>query len=178
MSLKELTKDKHTKAENTKFMQCVFNQTLPTKLWNDYTLQRVFIYSAIETKCVNLNLIRRDSELIRAPKMMKDFLDSSGNDFYVRQATVDYQNYIRYLAEPQQILAHLYTWHMGDLFGGQQIKKIVRGVSHSALEFEDQKQCIAIIRYLCDKWNVAETNEPNVAFDCAIGLLETYNDML
>lgn len=177
MTLKELTKAKHTEAESTNFMQCVFNQTLPTKLWNDYTLQRVFIYSAIETKCVNLNLIRRDSDLIRAPRMMNDFLDSK-SEFYCRQVTVDYQNYIRYLSEPQQVLAHLYTWHMGDLFGGQQIKKIVRGVSHTALEFEDMPGCVTTIRYLCDKWKVAETNEPNVAFDCAIKLLESYNDVL
>jgi heme oxygenase len=177
MSLKDLTKDKHTKAESTKFMQCVFNQTLPTKLWNDYTLQRAIIYSAIETKCINLNLISKCSELIRAPKMMQDFLDSQ-QDFYVRQITVDYQNYIKVLETPQQILAHLYTWHMGDMFGGQQIKKIVQRVSHSALEFEDQKQCITTIRNLCDLWDVAETNEPNVAFDCAIKLLESYNDVL
>jgi len=177
VTLKELTKNKHTAAETTKFMQCVFNQTLPTKLWNDYTLQRVFIYSAIETKCVNLNLIRRDSDLIRAPKMMNDFLTSK-SEFYCRQVTVDYQNYIRCLSEPQQVLAHLYTWHMGDLFGGQQIKKIVPGVSHTALEFEDMRACLTTIRYLCDKWEVVETNEPNVAFDYAIKLLESYNDVL
>lgn len=177
MTLKELTKHKHDAAENTKFMQNVFNQKLPVRLWNDYTLQRAIIYSAIETKCVNFSLISSTSEIIRAPKLMDDFL-SSNQEFYVRQATVDYQNYIKQIDSPQRLLAHLYTWHMGDLFGGQQIKKIVQDVRHSSLEFKDKAACINSIRDLCDAWDVVGTDEPIVAFDYAIKLLESYYDML
>lgn len=177
MTLKELTKHKHDAAENTKFMQRVFNKQLPTNLWNDYTLQRAIIYSAIETKCVNLSLISSNSELIRAPKLMQDFL-SSKQDFHVRQETVNYQNYIRQIKSPQLILAHLYTWHMGDLFGGQQIKNIVHGVPHSALDFKDKSACINTIRDLCRVWEVENTDEPIVAFDYAIKLLESYYDVL
>jgi heme oxygenase len=177
MTLKELTKDKHDAAENTKFMQHVFNHRLPLRLWNDYTLQRAIIYSAIETKCVNFGLISSTSELIRAPKLMQDFL-SSKQEFYIRQVTVDYQNHISQLKSPQEVLAHLYTWHMGDLFGGQQIKKLVIGVPHTALEFNDRAACLNTIRDLCDKWEVTETNEPVIAFDYAIELLESYYDVL
>lgn len=177
MTLKELTKDKHEQAENTKFMKCVFNKTLPNSLWNDYTFQRALIYSSIESKCINFNLISPRSELIRAPKLMDDFLYAQ-QDYICRQITIDYQQYIRQLTDPQLILAHLYTWHMGDLFGGQAIKNIVTGVRHSALEFENKMICIHTIRGLCDKYEVADTNEPNTAFDWAIKLLESYDGLL
>lgn len=177
MTLKELTRDKHTEAENTKFMKCVFEKTLPIKLWNDYTLQRAFIYSSIETKCINLNLINPRSELIRASKLMDDFLQAQ-QEYNCLPITIEYQKHIRSLDNPQLVLAHLYTWHMGDLFGGQAIKNIVTGVRHSALEFDDRMVCISIIRNLCDNWKVAETNEPNVAFDYAIKLLRSYENLL
>lgn len=177
MSLKELTKDKHEQAENTKFMKCVFEKTLPIKIWNNYTLQRACIYSSIETRCIHFSLISNTSELIRAPKLMHDFL-SSKQEYVCLPSTLDYQKHIRSLDDPQLILAHLYTWHLGDMFGGQAIKNLVTGVSHTALEFEDRMNCISTVRGLCDKWNVAETNEPIVAFDYAIKLLESYDDML
>ena len=177
MTLKELTRDKHTEAENTKFMKCVFEKTLPIRLWNDYTLQRAFIYSSIETKCINFNLINPRSELIRAPKLMDDFLQAQ-QEYNCLPITIEYQKHIRSLDNPQLVLAHLYTWHMGDLFGGQAIKNIVTGVRHSALEFENRMVCVSVIRDLCDKWKVAETNEPNVAFEWAIKLLESYDDVL
>lgn len=177
MTLKELTRDKHTEAENTKFMKCVFEKTLPIRLWNDYTLQRAFIYSSIETKCINFNLINPRSELIRAPKLMDDFLQAQ-QEYNCLPITIEYQKHIRSLDNPQLVLAHLYTWHMGDLFGGQAIKNIVTGVRHSALEFENRMVCVSVIRDLCDKWKVAETNEPNVAFDYAIKLLRSYENLL
>jgi heme oxygenase len=166
MSLKELTKDKHDAAENTKFMQHVFNQKLPTRLWNDYTLQRAIIYSAIETKCVNFGLISSTSELIRAPKLMQDFL-SSNQEFYVRPVTVKYQDYIRHLKSPQHILAHLYTWHMGDLFGGQYIAKVVPG-SGKFYQFENPEELkVAIRAELTDDYG----DEARVAFEWAIKIM-------
>lgn len=177
MTLKELTKDKHEQAENTKFMKCVFEKTLPIKIWNNYTLQRAFIYSSIERKCINFSLLNPRSEILRSKKLLHDFIQAD-QELICNQVTLDYQKHIKSLDDPQLILAHLYTWHLGDLFGGQAIKKIVTGVSHTALDFNDRMSCISIIRDLCDKWNVADTNEPIVAFDYAITLLDSYENLL
>ena len=51
MSLKELTKDSHTAAEHTPFMQAVFKKRMPVKTWGDYTFQKSAIYNTIENVC-------------------------------------------------------------------------------------------------------------------------------
>lgn len=179
MTLKELTKDKHEQAETTKFMHNVFNGTMPTGIWNSYTLQRSYIYDAVETKCVKFNLISPDSELIRAPKLLHDYeLGHTAIHEGILPVTEEYVAHLNALDGPQRILAHLYTWHMGDMFGGQMIKKLLPDASHTALEFEDRVGCITFIRNLCDKWDVAGTDEPVVAFEWAIKLLESYDDVL
>ena len=177
ITLKELTKEQHDEAENTKFMSSVFKGKLPVKLWNDYTLQRAFIYNSIETKCINFNLINPNSELLRSRLLLNDFL-SSNQELICRPSTIAYQNHIKSLNDPQLVLAHLYTWHLGDLFGGQQIKKLVINVPHSALEFKDRAGCISSIKALCDKWKVVETDEPIRAFNFAINLLKEYDELL
>jgi len=40
MSLKELTKENHARAEGTAFMKAVFDLSLPMELWRDYTYQK------------------------------------------------------------------------------------------------------------------------------------------
>ena len=40
MSLKELTKDSHTSAEATKFMQAVMKREMPENIWADYTYNK------------------------------------------------------------------------------------------------------------------------------------------
>lgn len=180
MTLKELTKDKHEQAENTKFMQRVFDGKLKTSVWNDYTVQRAYIYSAIELKCMKFNLIPQDSELIRAPKLWYDYNNTEHYSIVInpKSVTIDYIDHINQINGPTRILAHLYTWHMGDMFGGQAIKKLIQNVSHTALEFEDRSGCITLIRNLCEKYDVVNTDEPNVAFEWAIKLLESYDDVL
>ena len=80
-----------------------------------------------------------------------------------------YKQYI--LALPaDKILAHLYTWHMGDLFGGQMIKRVVKA-PHSSLEFIDAPGLISTIR---TKLSDDMAPEVRTAFDWAIKILESY----
>jgi len=68
----------------------------------------------------------------------------------------------------------LYTWHMGDMFGGQMIKKIVPG-PHRNLEFEDARTLMTNIRAKLDD---SMGDEANVAFDWAISMLRDYDSAL
>ena len=67
-------------------------------------------------------------------------------------------------------MAHLYTWHMGDLFGGQMIKKLVDG-PHSSLDFLDPPALIVAMRRKLSDDMAAEAN---TAFDWAIQILKEY----
>jgi heme oxygenase len=63
---------------------------------------------------------------------------------------------------------------MGDLHGGQMIKKIVEA-AHSHLEFEDRAELIKTVRtMLSDDMAV----EANIAFEWAIKIMESYDSSL
>jgi heme oxygenase len=177
MSLKELTKDKHTAAEGTEFMKAVFAGKMPMPIWVDYTYQKALWYNAIEEQSERLGLLKDLQGIQRSKLIMEDYYAmekpfASYNTF--KEVTKDYTSYIRGLQDPKRVLAHLYTWHMGDMFGGQMIKKIINA-PHSHLEFDNAKELIAAMRpMLTDDL----ANEANTAFDWAIKILSEYDGSL
>jgi heme oxygenase len=177
MSLKELTWDAHQRAEATPFMKAVFNKSMPQKVWADWTFQKTLFYGTIEGAAGANRLLGDLPDLRRAFYLYLDFNDMWEDPVrpVYRDAVVDYHNYILSISkDPDKIMAHLYTWHMGDMFGGQMIKKIVPG-SHRNLEFEDAAMLKANIRA---KLNDSMGEEANVAFEWAIKLMDTYTDEL
>jgi len=177
MSLKELTALNHAKAENTPFMKAVFAKTLPADLWTDWTYQKWLFYGAIEGAAGANRLLGDLPDLRRAFYLVMDYADMNGNNprHQFRPVVVDYYNYILSISkDPNKIMAHLYTWHMGDMFGGQMIKKIVPG-SHRNLEFEDVRTLMTNIRAKLDD---SMGDEANVAFDWAIRMMRDYDSSL
>ena len=178
MSLKELTKEKHTEAENTAFMQAVFNKTLPRDLWLDWTYQKTLFYGGIEGVAGARGLLIDLPDLRRAFYLYQDFeeaWDKNKTKPEYRPKVREYHNYIMSIGQdPQKIMAHLYTWHMGDMFGGQMIKKIVPG-PHRNLEFKDLPTLMTNIRA---KLSDDMGPEANCAFQWAIDMMNGYNDEL
>ncbi len=177
MSLKELTAEKHKLAESTAFMQAVFNKSLPQDLWIDWTYQKWLFYGAIEGAAGANQLLGDLPDLRRAFYLAMDYQEMNGNNprHEFRPVVVDYYNYLLSISkDPNKVMAHLYTWHMGDLFGGQMIKKIVPG-SHRNLEFADPKTLMTNIRAKLDD---SMGDEANVAFDWAIRMMKDYDASL
>ena len=177
MSLKELTADKHQQAEDTLFMKAVFAKTLPFDLWVDFTYQKQLWYKEIEHAARQAGLLDALPGFERAGLIMDDYeaMDKPiGSYNTYKQETKDYASYIRSLDDPKRIMAHLYTWHMGDLHGGQMIKKIVEA-PHTHLEFEDRAELIKAVRImLSDDMGV----EANIALEWAIKIMESYDSSL
>ena len=73
MSLKELTKDKHTLAETTPFMKAVFAGTMPISVWVDYTYQKALWYNASEEQSERLGLLKDLQGIKRAQLIMEDY---------------------------------------------------------------------------------------------------------
>jgi len=141
MSLKELTADLHDAAEQTPFMKAVFAGKLPIKVWEEWTYWRTMFYKDIEDKCEQGNLLDDLQGIKRALSLMQDYREMrNGNwlpsDDCNNPTLIEYLDYIKTLS-PDLALAHLYVWHMGDLYGGQMIKKIIPAPTHHALQFED-----------------------------------------
>lgn len=177
MSLKELTAQKHKQAESTKFMQAVFAKTLPQELWIDWTYQKCLFYHTLEGMAGSYRLLSDLPDLRRGFKLWQDYDIMEKQFNYVakhKKSVLQYQAYILQLNSADKVMAHIYTWHMGDLFGGQMIRKIVGG-SHKSLDFADPKLLLENIR---NKVNDDMAAEANCAFDWAIKMLEEYDSSL
>jgi hypothetical protein len=177
MSLKELTADNHAKAETTAFMKAVFAKTMPMNIWIDYTFQKHLWYLAIENAAREEGLLENLSGIERADLIKEDFDEMNSINpipHSYKNSTLDYVSYIRKLTDPKKILAHLYTWHMGDMYGGQMIKKII-DAPHKHLEFENVNDLIVTLRGMLSE-DMAD--EANVAFDWAIRILSEYDESL
>ena len=179
MSLKELTKEIHTAAEKTKFMKAVFKGTMPANVWADYTYQKSIIYSSIEAVARDAGYTVDCLDVERSLKLYQDTKEMVGdNDHFprLRPETIAYSRYLLDLAgQGDKILGHLYTWHMGDLHGGQMIKKVMPHFPHRNLDFNDVEGTKVKIRTLL---NDGIGEEAISAFEWAIKLMNTYNDEL
>lgn len=174
MNLKEATADKHRQAETTPFMKAVFSKKLPPDLWADFTYQKSLIYNGIEGVAGACGITQNLPDIFRAHNLYLDYKDmiSGETKHFYRQPTLDYYRYILTLfPNIDRIVPHLYVWHMGDLYGGQMIKKIVPG-PHRALEFKNPDLLKNNIR---SKLKDEMADEANVAFDWAIKLLNDYD---
>jgi len=175
MSLKELTKKSHDAAEHTPFMKAVFKKSMPLAVWRDFTFQKYNFYKIIEDRCRRQSLLGGIEGIERTSALYEDYSSMGDvNSSTLRPATTDYMAYLNKLSEPNKLLAHLYVWHMGDLFGGQMIKGLINASSH-ALEFENVEELKLSIR---EKLNDNMADEANVAFDWAIKIMNEFNDEL
>jgi heme oxygenase len=177
MSLKELTAEKHKEAESTLFMKAVFDKTLPRDLWIDWTYQKWLFYGAIEGAAGANRLLGDLPDLRRAFYLAMDYAEMNGNNprHEFRPIVIEYYNYLLSISkDPNKIMAHLYTWHMGDMFGGQMIKKIVPG-PHRNLDFDDTRTLMTNIRAKLDD---SMGDEANIAFDWAIRMMRDYDSSL
>lgn len=172
MSLKELTKDLHEQAENTPFMKAVFARTLPMELWTDWTYQRSLFYGSIEGAADAAGLLDDLPGIRRSFYLYLDYKEMAGDKVHLFKPSVrEYHKYIISLyPDADKLMAHLYTWHMGDLFGGQMIKKII-DAPHRHLEFKDSKTLMTNIRA---KLKDEMADEARVAFTWAIEMLNEY----
>ncbi len=177
MSLKELTKDSHDAAESTKFMQAVFKNKMPPDVWADFTHQKTLIYNAIEGVAGALGLLSGMQDIRRTYLLYEDYLIMTGGKSVheYRKSTLDYYSYlINLYPDSEKIIAHLYTWHLGDLHGGQMIKKVMPG-SHKSLEFENGPELIKKVRALL---NDDMAGEANLAFKYAINIMKEYDELI
>lgn len=175
MSLKELTKEKHTEAERTPFMHAVIKGKIPKEIWANYTYNKMVWYGAIEAKARAEGLLDDLNGIDRSYKLYEDAKEMlNGERPALLPETIAYQQYILDLP-PGLVAAHLYVWHMGDLHGGQMIKKILNYVPHRNLEFADVEGLKTAIR---TKLTDDLGDEANNAFGWAIKVMHTYDSQL
>jgi heme oxygenase len=133
--LKEGTKKSHTMAENVGFIKCFLKGTVEKNSYRKLVTNLYFVYSAMEEemeKLKNHSIISKlyFPQLNRKASLEKDLSFYYGanwrNEIEISPAGQAYVNRIREVAanEPELLVGHFYTRYLGDLSGGQILKKI------------------------------------------------------
>jgi heme oxygenase len=145
LSLKELTHNNHVLAEAHAFTQVLLSGKISPKVYSSLLANQLVQYTALETQAQHLLI----PGLARARNIALD-LQELGYTPQICQTTYQYIEYIKNVTDPKLLWAHLYVKHMGDLFGGQILKKLVPG-SGRMYEFENRTHLIKQVRaQLCD----------------------------
>ncbi len=141
MSLKKLTDSIHKKAEQTKWSQLLVSGDMTCKQYGQYLYNLLYIYSVLETKADRLGIFKDHPKLRDIQRIWPLTLDR-GWFPYENEYEPTTHEYVEYLESctREQILAHMYVRHFGDMYGGQIIaKKAPRPDEDSSWEYRDQE---------------------------------------
>nr|QHO64155.1 Heme oxygenase [Lympha mucosa] len=134
--LREGTTKSHSMAENVSFVKSFLGGVVDRKSYRKLVANLYFIYSTLEEKMfINRNhpMIKPIYflELNRKASLEQDLIFYYGlewkNIIKPSEATNNYINRINKISfnQPELLIAHAYTRYIGDLSGGQILKKIV-----------------------------------------------------
>jgi heme oxygenase len=175
MSLKEITSDLHHEAEITKFAKMLLSGKIEKADYRNYLYNMMAVYDPIEWYNKRQGAFINMHDLPRLKAIYEDFTELDECDYYyLTPATLEYQAYLHKLGnDPERkhlIRAHLYVRHMGDLFGGQIIKKQVAHISKGKFyDFENADEMkMSIRQILTDDLG----DEARVAFEYAIRMMK------
>lgn len=139
--LKELTWENHKKAERTGFIKRLLKKELSTYQYYVYLCNQLLAYSQLEYYAKEAGILDGIEEICRLHKLSIDIFELEREYKFV--LPVPYKNTILYLnhindikEDRKRLLAHVYVRHMGDLYGGQTIKKYVPAKSILYYEFD------------------------------------------
>jgi heme oxygenase len=147
MSLKELTSAKHEEIEAMPFTQYMLSGKITNEDYAKYLFQMLQVYQAIEEVASKLNVLDDMPDLPRYYFIKHDYEELVGENitYMVFQSTKEYCDYIITITDPKKIIAHMYVRYMGDMAGGQMIKKLVPG-SGSFYDFKNIRELIGTFR--------------------------------
>ncbi|MEL6439698.1 MAG: heme oxygenase (biliverdin-producing) [Cyanobacteria bacterium J06621_8] len=153
--LREGTKKSHTMAENVGFVKCFLKGVVEKKSYRKLVTSLYFVYSAMEEEIERLKEHPVVSKVYFPELNRQESLEQDLHYYYganwreeIRntKAGKAYVARIREVADtqPELLVAHCYTRYLGDLSGGQILKKISQramnltdGEGTAFYEFED-----------------------------------------
>ena len=174
--LKEATWEAHKNAERQAFVMDIFKGRVDPKLYAEFLYNQHAIYAILEATAMMHGLFNDIPTVRRAPHIMEDFQELWGDAELpqLKASTRKYMDHIFKIREDiDKVMAHVYVRHMGDLSGGQMLKKRVPG-SGKLYQFDDDVDSIKEkIRSKC-KDTMAE--EAKLCFHFATELFKEMQD--
>lgn len=178
--LREHTNERHRAAEDTDFVQYMLHGNITVEHYARYLQEFHGIYEAIERCAQASGLFEGLPDIERTHRMAQD-IEELGYplltaDQYLPSVKA-WRDRVQYLYDNDQrdqIFAHVYVRHMGDMYGGKAIAKRVPGTG-KCYEFADRP---ALIRAFDARLNMGLLDEALRAFDLAIVVFAELKEQL
>jgi len=129
-NLKDLTWDYHKEAERQEFVKVMMSGKINPEFYATYLWNQHKKYDLLEALASAQGLLDDIPEVRRKLKIENDFLELWHNDTppVLVPSTNEYIAHMRSIMTDRDALtAHIYVLHMGDLSGGQIIRKKIPG---------------------------------------------------
>lgn len=169
--LREITNAKHREVEALPLIQTIMKGNVTKEQYVCYLFELANIYDVLETLAGNCGVLSGLEGIERTNALHMDLEELNSN--YHRPLTQSTLNYIAYLTnlainkdKHHLLLAHVYVRHMGDLYGGKLMARVVPG-SGRTYQFDDRP---GIIKAFNEKLTIDLGDEANIAFDHFINI--------
>ena len=128
LDIKEITMDHHKNAERQEFVKILMSGSIDHKLYATYLYNQFQCYSVLEKYGLHNSLFRDTPNLLRAEHILYDFKSFEIDTPEITESTKKYIEHIETIQdEAMKLYAHIYVRHLGDLSGGQMIRRKTPG---------------------------------------------------
>nr|AOM64498.1 heme oxygenase [Riquetophycus sp.] len=178
--LREGTTKSHSMAENVSFVKSFLGGVVDKKSYRQLVANLFFVYTAIEEEIDN-NKYNAAIQAIYFPELYRKYSLIKDLEYYYgsgwsdcvapSSATKNYVNRIHDIGknQPELLIAHAYTRYMGDLSGGQILKKIAQSAMQLSgkqgtafYDFEEIKNDAVFKKEYRDALDNAPINEQQI----------------
>jgi heme oxygenase len=177
--LRDITNAKHREVEQLPLIQTIMQGKITKEQYVGYLFELVHIYEELENCAERVNLMDDLRGIERTDRLKLDLFEL--DETYHRVLTTATLNYLKYLHnlsldqdKKHLIMAHVYVRHMGDLYGGKLMARVVPG-SGLAYQFDDRP---GIIKKINDKLTLDLGEEANKAFDYFIEIFTELGNLV
>lgn len=175
-NLKDLTWEHHQNAERQDFVKVLMSGKINPKFYATYLWNQHKKYDILEAMAFAQGCLDGLIDIKRKMKIEEDFAELwKDNELPVlTKSTHEYMAHMKdIMNDPEKLMAHVYVLHMGDLSGGQMIKKRIPGEGRLYM-FTDPDNLKTAIR---SKLNDNMADEAKICFEYATELFkEMHNE--
>jgi len=171
--LKELTWANHQKAERTEHARKLLKGMTPEE-YHRYIYNQYVQYAVLESRAKDMSALAGIENICRAKNILED-LEELESEFDIQRnvdllcpVVAQYTGHVMSLNEIDDLLAHIYVRHFGDMYGGQMINKRNPGTG-KMYEFEDVEGLKLTVRA---RLKDSMADEANRCFEFAMQLFE------
>ena len=179
----ELTWEYHKNAERQAFVSQLLSGTIDEKLYATYLYNQLKCYSKLEQYALESSLFLDTRNLPRAEHIFYDYRALWGDIGNPPVETESTKAYVEHLdtirGENEKLYAHIYVRHLGDLSGGQMIKKKTPGPNrYYIFKHNEAKEYKRIVKERIESYlNVYEINVLPEAIFCFESATKLFKEM-